>query len=218
MSKVTLLAGCIAAMSIFSASAEAVTTTTTNNVTTAVPLAATFYNFDDINLDSIATLTVSTGSGVSNGTFGDAPDGGNFLALRDFFDGETLTSGVATWTLVNPASYFGFLWGTNDGPFNTVELFNGTKSLGLFEGSEFTSGGTNNFANFFAGPGESITSVVLRNIGRCCFETDNFAYITATDDTDTSAVPVPAALPLLATGLGALGIAGWRRQKKNTGK
>lgn len=30
----------------------------------------------------------------------------------------------------------------------------------------------------------------------------------------TSAVPVPAALPLLATGLGALGVIGWRRKRK----
>lgn len=33
--------------------------------------------------------------------------------------------------------------------------------------------------------------------------------------TDVTAVPVPAALPLLATGLGALGFAGWRSSKKD---
>ena len=31
---------------------------------------------------------------------------------------------------------------------------------------------------------------------------------------NTSPVPVPAALPLLATGLGALGVIGWRRKRK----
>jgi hypothetical protein len=31
----------------------------------------------------------------------------------------------------------------------------------------------------------------------------------------TTPVPIPAALPLLASGLGALGFAGWRRNKKN---
>ena len=30
----------------------------------------------------------------------------------------------------------------------------------------------------------------------------------------TSVVPVPAALPLFATGLGVLGFAGWRRKRK----
>jgi hypothetical protein len=32
--------------------------------------------------------------------------------------------------------------------------------------------------------------------------------------TPNSAVPVPAALPLFATGLGALGLLGWRRKRK----
>jgi hypothetical protein len=34
----------------------------------------------------------------------------------------------------------------------------------------------------------------------------------------TSAVPLPAALPLFATGLGALGLLGWRRKKKATAR
>jgi hypothetical protein len=36
-----------------------------------------------------------------------------------------------------------------------------------------------------------------------------FAY------SDVEATPLPAALPLLATGLGALGLLGWRRKRKN---
>ncbi len=31
----------------------------------------------------------------------------------------------------------------------------------------------------------------------------------------TNATPLPAALPLFATGLGALGLLGWRRKRKN---
>src|ERR1019366_3855344 len=31
----------------------------------------------------------------------------------------------------------------------------------------------------------------------------------------TSATPLPAALPLFATGIGALGLLGWRRKRKN---
>jgi hypothetical protein len=33
---------------------------------------------------------------------------------------------------------------------------------------------------------------------------------------DASAAPLPAALPLFATGLGAMGLLGWRRKRKNT--
>jgi hypothetical protein len=31
-----------------------------------------------------------------------------------------------------------------------------------------------------------------------------------------TAIPVPATLPLFATGLGALGLLGWRRKRKST--
>jgi hypothetical protein len=34
---------------------------------------------------------------------------------------------------------------------------------------------------------------------------------------DVAATPLPAALPLFATGLGAMGLFGWRRKRKNTG-
>jgi hypothetical protein len=33
--------------------------------------------------------------------------------------------------------------------------------------------------------------------------------------TDVSSTPIPAALPLFATGLGAMGLLGWRRKRKN---
>jgi hypothetical protein len=33
-------------------------------------------------------------------------------------------------------------------------------------------------------------------------------------ETSTTATPLPAALPLFATGLGALGLLGWRRKRK----
>jgi hypothetical protein len=48
------------------------------------------------------------------------------------------------------------------------------------------------------------------------FETDDGTGGWQIDDVSvesTTAVPVPAALPLLATGLGALGFAGWRRKR-----
>jgi hypothetical protein len=38
--------------------------------------------------------------------------------------------------------------------------------------------------------------------------------IVASSSIDVVVTPVPAALPLFATGLGALGFAGWRRRRK----
>ena len=56
---------------------------------------------------------------------------------------------------------------------------------------------TSSFATFIGGPGTVAFSV---NIGL-----PDGAYVT----------PLPAALPLFATGLAALGLIGWRRKRKN---
>lgn len=44
---------------------------------------------------------------------------------------------------------------------------------------------------------------------------DNFASTPQDVGTYVAATPLPAALPLLATGLGALGLFGWRRKRKS---
>jgi hypothetical protein len=46
-------------------------------------------------------------------------------------------------------------------------------------------------------------------------ETSNFVAFGAAP-APPSATPLPAALPLFATGLGAMGLLGWRRKRKNT--
>jgi len=54
--------------------------------------------------------------------------------------------------------------------------------------------------------------------GGCCnsptFFDDSLAAPAEVTVTETSVVPLPAALPLFATGLGALGLLGWRRKRK----
>jgi hypothetical protein len=42
----------------------------------------------------------------------------------------------------------------------------------------------------------------------------DFARLTVIGESSVSAVPVPAALPLLASGMGALGMIGWRRKRR----
>ena len=54
------------------------------------------------------------------------------------------------------------------------------------------------------------------------FGTDGTYYfdstsISASISSDPTVVPVPAAVPLFATGLGALGLLGWRRKKAAAG-
>ena len=40
--------------------------------------------------------------------------------------------------------------------------------------------------------------------------------LSFTNTTPPSPTPLPAALPLFATGLGAMGLLGWRRKRKST--
>jgi hypothetical protein len=42
----------------------------------------------------------------------------------------------------------------------------------------------------------------------------NFAKLLATVHIEVGATPLPAALPLFATGIGGLGLLGWRRKRK----
>jgi hypothetical protein len=56
---------------------------------------------------------------------------------------------------------------------------------------------------------------VFANGGYSNFTSFDYAFRTYTDTSFSSATPLPAALPLFASGLGALGLLGWRRKRKN---
>ena len=52
--------------------------------------------------------------------------------------------------------------------------------------------------------------------GNCDFGgCSNYFGSSTTGGVEAASTPVPAALPLFATGLGALGLLGWRRKRKN---
>jgi hypothetical protein len=110
------------------------------------------------------------------------------------------------------------LWGSPD-PYNQIAFytgFNGTGSLIDVIGGNTTS---YNGSNLPAGPFDLVTfavssgeigSVVLTDVGAA------FEYKLDPPAADPpSGTPLPAALPLFATGLGALGLLGWRRKRKS---
>lgn len=63
------------------------------------------------------------------------------------------------------------------------------------------------FANLFTSPSDALPFVLAHPIGNLPFAVDPTPF----DDVVT---PIPPALPLFATGLGALGLLGWSRKRK----
>jgi hypothetical protein len=49
----------------------------------------------------------------------------------------------------------------------------------------------------------------------CCISLNVHDIYFTVDNVSVSATPLPAAFPLFATGLGALGLLGWRKKRKN---
>lgn len=99
------------------------------------------------------------------------------------------------------------LYGNNVAPPNSVFETNATLNA-LFLGVNLTPVVSDKFRAVF----------VQYGIAQCCesgpriAELDGFnTYLT---QASIPAVPIPAALPLFATGLGALGLLGWRRKRK----
>jgi hypothetical protein len=92
---------------------------------------------------------------------------------------------------------------------------------GVFEGAGFTLG-LNAFpagngpyesgviSGMTPGPSGSVASGCIVDPTPCNFAATSFFGTL----TETSTTPLPTALPLFATGLGALGLLGWRRKRK----
>lgn len=184
--------------------AHAVTVSISAGTTSSVAGAVLFQNFDGTSNASIGT--------VSGGTINE------FLSTNPIPANPTnqyiVADPTVTVTLTSPASYVGFLVGTADDP-NTVTVLDGAMQLAQFSMTSLLPSLTGGFLNITAGPGEVITQIVETNHppgqgDHCCFETDNYSAILASP----TATPLPSALPLFATGLGALGLLAWRRKKK----
>ncbi len=71
-------------------------------------------------------------------------------------------------------------------------------------------------ADFFGAPGDVVEDSVYSSSQSCLYPTDpsgGFSLRMSIDD-KPNVIPLPAGLPLLLAGLGALGFAGRRRPKK----
>jgi hypothetical protein len=97
--------------------------------------------------------------------------------------------------------------------------FSGTTG-DLFPAEVLISGGSNWFFTLTGGATSGTWSTCPSGLGgSLCLENppgnavQTLSHIAFFDGAET---PVPAALPLFATGLGAMGLLGWRRKRKNT--
>jgi hypothetical protein len=198
----------------------------------------TDYGTGAVPLEGDAAPADSSGT-YATGVFGN--DGGSSIARSPYIDNTPFysdsspstsgpglyynvisagggSSGSATYNL-GGATTFTFLWGSPD-TYNVVTFWSGANGGGTqlfttgasgntFIGSDLgcyatTCGSTSAaLVTFTASVAGSIGSVELADTGAAAFE---FGTVT----------PLPAALPLFATGLGALGLLGWRRKRKNT--
>jgi len=154
-------------------------------------------------LNISADLTSSANGGL--GTSGIHRVSGQELDLWWGNDGQRFSA--FTWTFTDPITAF----------FADFISFDSIGSTGL--SVSFVENGVNQTVNISAlvvGLSRGVGLTFDHGISSLVFSTtdgydngqiDNLYYASA------SAVPVPAALPLLASGLGALGFFGWRRKR-----
>src|SRR5262249_38212492 len=122
-----------------------------NQTVTSTPGAVTFYDFDGIQDTSVGVFSGGN-TGPHNPAQETPPANGNYISA--------LYPSPVTLTLVNPVSYIGFAWGTQD-PEDEVDVYNGTTLLGSFFADTSLFPNTYYF-NISAGPEEAITSLVLK--------------------------------------------------------
>jgi hypothetical protein len=185
-------------------------------------VAATKVSFNDRLITDSSTTYVSgimtiTGLTGASGAGGSTP--GNFVngsASSEYSAPVGNTSnyiavgganrpGPLTVTFGTAVSYFGFSWTTPD-TYNSVQLFNGSTSLGIFVPETNTPGLTttssNGYANFNVTGADVITRAVFTSTNPA-FETDNFAF---------TAVPEPSTVSLMVMALGGLGFVAYRKR------
>ena len=128
----------------------------------------------------------------------DILDAGNNVVLHKQITWTNATPLGGPGTTVPPGAGLG--WGT-DTSSEIPQI--GTVLISSLSGSFEIVGNSMNFASF----NDLSTYPVY----------DEFVqgYDVFADAAEVSGVPLPAALPLFASGLGALGLLGWRRKRKN---
>jgi hypothetical protein len=130
----------------------------------------------------------------------------------------TQTVGGSTLTLVGPIVSFSIMPSSS-----TVDFIQPIDTLSPTISHDVSAGTLVYELDIIEASSSDITTLAFQNVLFTSFSTSflnqtddvSFAFATETTTvTPTSATPLPATLPLFATGLGALGLLGWRRKRK----
>ena len=161
----------------------------------AVPAKANVYDFSFSGNQGTEVLSgvVTTGAGdvatLLSGTVVDGTFGGPITSLI-----PVGTSGYSAWNWDNVIT-------------GTPPFFSTTSSSGLL---------------FLFGAGNTVGNLYSDLSGNTYFSLQDPSSLYNPGDlglltirSEAAATPLPAALPLFATGLGAMGLLGWRRKRKN---
>lgn len=205
------IAGAVAAFAVMSlASAASAVTLSTG----AGSLGSAEPNWTITSSPGSTSLTIVSGAQDYPGTWATAPGGSNWItpyagggttATSDALVGEYHYSlnfgnpGVSVpiqWSSDNGAEFYlnGSLLSTvNDTGYSSLVSF-------LIPAAAFSA--------------NNIFEVIVQNIACDCNNPTGFLLSTAISAPSVPSVPLPAALPLFASGMGALGLLGWRRKRK----
>jgi hypothetical protein len=158
-----------------------------------------------------------------------APFGGTVTGEIDGLTDNATTLNTAVVTIGSyPSALFSASFTLPSAPistFPTVSENTFTVTGGVITAYHFTGGGGGwlfGLGSTAAPPGENVDFITngtvsvpsQRDIDLCISGNGCTATTTFTPLAGTGTTPLPAALPLFATGLGALGLLGWRRKRK----
>lgn len=148
--------------------------------------------------------------------------------------GVIQAGGFARWDVLPLTIGVSFLWGSPD-YFNRVEFFNGSTSVALITGADLTNANRNPPQDPATGQSwvvlsplvigswtsvvfsSSINAFEFTSLQPECFGREGGTGTPPPGPPVCGLIPqtpLPAALPLFVTGLGAFGLLGWRRKKK----
>jgi len=211
---------------IFAAAAFALTAAAGVNAASAVTISNTGLSFGTIN-------SFGTPDSQIYGEVFTAPITGTLSSFTLFLSGNSavtqLYGGVGDWNGSNPNSFLytsGNVPGTGGGPFTfspNISVTAGQQYVAFLSVFGISSAGQSDMPwgfvpstpglegffwyNFSNGSHGTPTTASWSTVG-------GDAEFSVTVDAVGASTPLPAALPLFASGAGALGLFGWRRKKK----